>query len=73
MREEVRRLKWRDNMSFSPARTDLALKLLRKTNLDPIFSESISGTIAHKKKKKIMAKISGHRPTILVVCQKISI
>ncbi len=30
-------------------------QLLRKTNLDLIFSESKSGTIAHKNKKRIMA------------------
>jgi hypothetical protein len=29
--------------------------LLRKTNLDPIFSESRFGTIAHKNKKRAMA------------------
>jgi hypothetical protein len=28
-------------------------QLLRKTNLDPIFSKSESGTIAHKNKKRI--------------------
>jgi hypothetical protein len=30
-------------------------QLLRKTNLDPIFSESRFGTIAHKNKRRIMA------------------
>jgi hypothetical protein len=30
-------------------------QLLRKTNLDPIFSESRFGTIAHKNKKRITA------------------
>jgi hypothetical protein len=30
-------------------------QLLRKTNLDPVFSESRSGTIAHKNKKRITA------------------
>jgi hypothetical protein len=30
-------------------------QLLRKTNLDPIFSESRSGMIAHKNKKRITA------------------
>jgi hypothetical protein len=30
-------------------------QLLRKTNLDPIFSKSRSGTIAHKNKKRITA------------------
>jgi hypothetical protein len=30
-------------------------QILRKTNLDPIFSESRSGTIAHKNKKRITA------------------
>jgi hypothetical protein len=33
----------------------LRQQLLRKTNLDPIFSESIFGTIAHKNKKRITA------------------
>jgi hypothetical protein len=32
-----------------------AAQLLRKTNLDPIFSKSRSGTIAHKNKKRITA------------------
>jgi hypothetical protein len=33
----------------------LRQQLLSKTNLDPIFSESRFGTIAHKKKKRITA------------------
>jgi hypothetical protein len=33
----------------------LRQQLLRKTNLDPIFSKSRFGTIAHKSQKRITA------------------
>jgi hypothetical protein len=36
-------------------------QLLRKTNLDPIFSESRSGTIAHKNQKRITSDTQSER------------